>query len=381
VRAHVVNQNLLAPSNAADPNLNVYGQNPTEVRETKMVDEEIRATEMVGEAQQIADQQTATQQGARVRSKRWDQCLSNRGVLWTAVGSLSEIDYYEPPVGATVVEVESYRLNGIIRDSTIPIMCYDACSCDGKRRQMFNPRISKPPAADAMSEASWQVFAMEMERLVGSFLRELLWPKRIVRLLLIWILFFFIWTIFVEPGSGDDEVTWWTLFSHDPVLGPFTLGFILAAFFLFWGHLWFVKAANIKVDAKIRELCARYSDGSVTLKWETRYVGVFRFPYTPKAQEGTYISKNSKSYHIGGQNLATIYIPAYRALWVFTTGADHGSRLLDVTAELAQKVWGGRWKRFKFWQEPLHANDPRYGGVRVPPDPRTMNRPEMNSRL
>jgi hypothetical protein len=166
-----------------------------------MVDEEICATEMVGEARQMADQQ-----GARVRSKRCGQCLSNLGELWTALGSDREIDYYEPPVGATVVEVESYRLNGILRDAHICNMCIDACSCNGERRRMFNPHIAKPPAADAMSEASWQVFGMEMERLVGSFLRESLWPQRIVRLMLIWILFFVIWTIIQNPaGSGRQQ--------------------------------------------------------------------------------------------------------------------------------------------------------------------------------
>jgi hypothetical protein len=174
----------------------------------------------------------------------------------------------------------------------------------------------------------------------------------------------------------------------------------------------FVKAANIKVDAKIRELCARYSDSSVTFKWETRYgswaglgipsanprdriprsrgsrivslaaVGVFRYAYTPKtpyAQDGTPIrtgrTRHGVTRNVSGRTEAIIPIPAYRALWVFTTGSDHGSRLLDVTAELALKLV----------REPIHANDPRYGGGRYGGGPevwwRVAGDVEMNSRL
>jgi hypothetical protein len=218
-----------------------------------------------------------------------------------------------PPTGATV-EIVEYGGNA-------------SCS-----RRSFRADMPKPPTADAISEASWREFTMELSRLVDTFKRDGVPVLLLIPCILV--------AVYVTGIRGNRSEGFPLI-----ILGQF------AVFFAMFGLLNMMKSANREVDAKIRELCARYSYGSVTLMWETRHsvctttttttvVVVCTGLSTPSAAAAHLTRRSS----IGSLAAAGLFKPkharVYRALWVFASGAEgqhycQGTPLLACAATAA----------------------------------------------
>jgi hypothetical protein len=175
----------------------------------------------------------------------------------------------EPPPGAHVEVVEN---SGGCDGQT--------CSANGR---VFDGNMPKPPAAAALDDESWRQFTVQMSGLVSEYRRD-------GRALLVFLLFPVIWTMTILGPSG-----------LAPILNMYYLLVLVA-----WGigGLHVMKQANEKLDERICACCARFSNGAVELKWQTRHTGTCK----PKG------------------------VRVYRALWVCRTGGEYGSQGAPMVA-------------------------------------------------